>query len=57
MKENSFTIEKVRGRQYPAETIVNADDPAVVANILGLAKCLLDSMEQVARDVDLCEQV
>ena len=35
MKENSFTLDKERGRQYPAETITDvdyADDQVLLAN-------------------------
>ena len=44
MSENGFTLQKARSRQYPAETLTDADymdDLALLTNIPAEAKSLL----------------
>ena len=51
MKENGFTLVKARSRQYPAQTIMdadNADDIALLAYIPAQAESLLLSLERAA---------
>ena len=48
MKENGFTLKKARSRQYPAETITDADsadDIALLTNALTQTEPLLHSLE------------
>ena len=48
IKENGFTLKKVRSRWYPAETITDvddADDKALLANTPTRAESLLYSLE------------
>ena len=48
MKENSFTLKKVRSRQYHAETITDADyadDLVLLTNTPEQAKSLLLSLK------------
>ena len=56
IKENSFMLKKARCRQYPAETIVDADytdNIAFLANTLDEAKSLLHSLEQAGVGVGI----
>ena len=49
MKEDGFTLEKARSRQYSVQTIMDteyADDIAFLANIPTQVKFLLHSLEQ-----------
>ena len=60
IKENCFTLfkKKPRSRQYPAETITDADyadDLVLLANTLAQAESLLYSLEQAASHWSLCE--
>ena len=51
MKENGFTLKKVRTKRYPAETITDADhadDIALFVNTPIQAESLLHSLEQAA---------
>ena len=51
IKENSFTHKKARSRQYPAETITDADyadDLGLLANTSTKVEFLLHSLEQVS---------
>ena len=56
MKENGFTLTKVRSRRYPTQTIMDADyanDIALLANTSSLAKSLLHSLEKAAGGIGL----
>ena len=56
MKENGFTLETVRSRRYPAETIMDADNPddiALLVNTLSQAESLQHSLERVAGSTSL----
>ena len=56
MKENDFILKKARSRQYPAETIMDAnyaDDLALLTNTSAQAKTLLYSLKQDARGISL----
>ena len=56
MKENSFTLTKVRSRRYPAQTITNtdyADDIALLENTPAQAESLFHSLEKAAGSIDL----
>ena len=56
MKENGFTLEKVRSRRYPAQTITNADyadDITLLANTLIQAESLLHSLEKALGGIGL----
>ena len=49
MKENGFTLKRVRSRRYPAQTITDADyvdDIALMVNTPTQAESLLRSLEQ-----------
>ena len=58
MRENGFTQKKkkkkkVRRIQYPAETIINTDNIALLANTPTQAESLLHSQEQAAGGIGL----
>ena len=56
MKENSFTLEKVRSRRHRAQTIMDvdyADDIALLANTPTQAESLLHSLEQATSSIGL----
>ena len=56
MKENGFTLEKVRGRRYPTRMIMDADyadNIALVANTPAQAQFLLHSLEWAAGGISL----
>ena len=56
MKDNGFTLKKARSRQYPAQTITDADyadDVALLANTPTKAKSLLRSLKQEAGGISL----
>ena len=56
IRENGFTLKKVKNRQYPAETIMDANyanDIVLLANICTQAKSLLHSLEQATGGIDL----
>ena len=56
MKENGFTLKKGRSRQYPAETITDAncaDDIALLANTLTQAESLLHNLEHAVGSINL----
>ena len=56
MKDNGFTLKKARSRQYPAQTIKDADyahDIALLANTPAQAESLLNSLEQAAGNIGL----
>ena len=56
MKENGFTLKKIRSRRYPAETITDkdyADDIALLANTPTQAESLLHSLELAAEGIGL----
>ena len=51
MKENGFTLEKASSRQYPTQTIMDADyadDIMLLANTPSKAKSLLHSLKRTA---------
>ena len=50
-KENDFTLKRTRSRQYPTETLIDADyadDLVLLANIPDQTKSLMHSLEQAA---------
>ena len=52
IKENSFTLKKLRSRRYPPKTIMNADyadDLTLLANTPAQTECLLHCLEQQVR--------
>ena len=54
MKENGFTLKKVRSRRYPTQIITDADyadDRAHLANTPTQAESLLHSLEQAAGSI------
>ena len=56
MKENHFTLEKARSRQYPAQTITAAnyaDDIVLLANTPARPKSLRHSLEKAAGGIGL----
>ena len=56
MKENGFTLEKVRSRRYPAQTITDMDctgDIVLLENTPTQDKLLLHSLEQEAGSIGL----
>ena len=56
IKENSFTLKKIRSRRYPAETITDADyadDIVLLANTPTLAETLRHSLEQASAGIAL----
>ena len=56
IKENGFTLKKARSKQYPAETITdadNADDEALLANTPSQAESLLHRLELAAGGIGL----
>ena len=53
IRENGFKLTKKRSRRYPAKTITNADDIALLANMPNQAKKLLHSLEWAAAGISL----
>ena len=56
MKENGFTLEKTRSRQYPAQTIMDTDyvdDIALLANTPAQAGSMLHSLKWAAGSIGL----
>ena len=56
MKDNGFKLAKERSRRYPAQTITDtdyADDIALLANKLALAKTLVHSLERAVACIGL----
>ena len=53
IKENSFELTKKRSRRYPAKTITDANDIAILANTPNQAETLLHSLEQAAAGIGL----
>ena len=56
MKEYGFALKKARSKQYPTETITDADYTDLLAphaNIPAQGESLLHSLEQAARDIGL----
>ena len=56
IKENGFTLKKARNRQYPTETIMDADyadDIALLANTSTQTESLLHCLKQAASGIGL----
>ena len=53
IRENSFELTRKRSRRYPAKTIINADDIAILANTPNQAETLLHSLERAAIGIGL----
>ena len=56
IKENRFTLKKTRSRQYPTETMTDAeyaDNQALLINTLTQAESSLHSLEEAAGGIDL----
>ena len=53
IRENSFELTKKRSRRYPAKTITDAEDIAILANTSNQAKTLLHTLEQAAAAIGL----
>ena len=53
IRENGFELTKKRSRRYPAKTITDADDIAILANTPDQAETLLHSLERAAADIGL----
>ena len=51
--ENGFELTKKRSRRYPAKTITDADDIAILANTPDQAETLLHSLERAAAGIGL----
>ena len=53
IKENGFELTKKRNRRYPAKTITDADDIAILANAPAQAETLLCSLERASAGIGL----
>ena len=53
IRENGFELTKKRSRRYPAKTITNADDIAILANTPNQAETLLHSLERATTGIGL----
>ena len=53
IKRNGFERTKTRSRRYPAKTITDADDIAILANVPAQAETLLHSLEPAAAGIGL----
>ena len=53
IRENGFELTKKRSRRYPAKTITDADDIALLANTPNQAETLLHSLERAAAGIGL----
>ena len=53
IRENGFELTKKRSRRYPAKTITDTDDKALLANTPNQAKTLLHSLEWAAIGIGL----
>ena len=53
IKENGFKLTKERSRRYPAKTITDAEDIALLANAPALTETLLHSLEGAAAGIGL----
>ena len=53
IRENGFELTKKRSRRYPAKTITDADDIAILANTLNQAETLLHSLKRAAAGIGL----
>ena len=59
-KKNDFTLKKVRSRHYTTKTITDTDDAgdlALLSNPPVQAECLLYSLKQVERFIDMSTHV
>ena len=53
IRENGFKLTKKRSRRYPAKTITDADDIAILANTPNQAETLLHSLEWAVAGIGL----
>ena len=53
IRENGFELTKKRSRRYPAKTITDTDDIAILANTPDQAETLLHSLERAATGIGL----
>ena len=56
MKENGFTLKKARSKQYPTQTITDAnyaDEIAQLSNSTAQTESQLHSLEKAAGSIDL----
>ena len=53
IRKNGFELTKKRSRRYPAKTITDADDIAILANTPDQAETLLHSLERAAAGIGL----
>ena len=53
IRENAFELTKKRSRRYPAKTITDDDDIAILANTPNQAETLLHSLERAAAGIGL----
>ena len=53
IKENGVELTKKRSRRYPANTIIDTDDIAILANAPNQAETLLHSLKQAAAGIGL----
>ena len=53
IRENSFELTKKRSRRYPATTITDADEIAILGNTPDQAETLLHSLERAAAGIGL----
>ena len=53
MKDNGFKQAKERSRRYPAQTITDVDDIALLANTPARAESLLHSLDRAAAGIGL----
>ena len=51
IRENGFKLTKKRSRRFPAKTIIDADDRAILANTPNQAETLLHSLERAAAGI------
>ena len=53
IRENGFKLKKKRSRRYPAKTITDADDIALLANTPNQAETLLHSLKRATTGIGL----
>ena len=57
MKENGFKLTKERSKRYPTQTITDADDIALLANVPAQAETRLQSLEWAAVSIEISGSV